>query len=91
MCRPLLHGAETGISPRYILSNTTESFVYVTQMTDKRMRVSLRVAITMTSFSNVKPQYDGFIVKINGRDWTVNIMMFGETALALLAGNEPEE
>ena len=64
---------------------------YVTRMTDKRMRVSLRVAITMTSFSNVKPQYEGFIVKINGRNWTVNIMMFGETALALLAGNEPEE
>ena len=64
---------------------------YVTRMTDKRMRVSLRVAITMTSFSNVKPQYEGFIVKMNDRDWTVNIMMFGETALALLAGNEPEE
>jgi hypothetical protein len=60
-------------------------------MTDKRMKVSLRMALTMTSLSNVKPVYEGFIVKINGRDWTVNIMMFGETALALLAGNEPEE
>jgi hypothetical protein len=39
----------------------------------------------------VKPLYDGFIVKINGRDWTINTMMLGETALALLAGNEPEE
>jgi hypothetical protein len=33
--------------------------------------------------------YDGFIVEINGRDWTINIMKFGETSLALLAGNEP--
>jgi hypothetical protein len=60
-------------------------------MKDKRMKVSLRMAFTMASFSNVKPLYEGFIVKANGRDWTVNIMMFGETALALLAGNEPEE
>jgi hypothetical protein len=60
-------------------------------MTDKRMKVSVRMAFTMTSFSNAKPLYDGFIVKINGRDWTVSIMMIGETALALLAGNEPEE
>jgi hypothetical protein len=55
------------------------------------MKVSVRMAFTMTSFSNAKPLYEGFIVKINGRDWTVNIMMIGETALALLAGNEPEE
>ena len=64
---------------------------YVNQMTDKRMKVSLRMAFTMTSFSNVKPLYEGFIIKINGRYWTVNIMMLGETALALLAGDEPEE
>ncbi len=55
------------------------------------MKVSLRMAFTMTSFSNVKALYEGFVVTINGREWTVNIMMFGETALALLAGNEPEE
>ena len=55
------------------------------------MKVSLRMAFTMTSFSNVKPLYEGFVVKINGRAWTVNIMMIGETALALLAGSEPEE
>jgi hypothetical protein len=60
-------------------------------MTDKRMKVSVRMAITMTSLSNVKPVYEGFVAKINGRDWTVNIMMRGETGLALLAGNEPEE
>jgi len=64
---------------------------YVNRMTDKRMKVSLRMAFTMTSFSNVKPLYEGFIIKINGRYWTVNIMMLGETALALLAGDEPEE
>jgi hypothetical protein len=60
-------------------------------MTDKRMKVSLRIAFAMSRFSNVKALYEGFVVKINGRDWTVNIMMFGETTLALLAGNEPEE
>jgi hypothetical protein len=60
-------------------------------MTDKRMKVSLRMVFTMASFSNVKRVYEGFVVKINGRDWTVNIMMLGETTLALLAGNEPEE
>lgn len=55
------------------------------------MKVSLRMAFTMTDLSNVQPLYEGFVVKINGRDWTVNIMMVGETTLALLAGNEPEE
>jgi hypothetical protein len=55
------------------------------------MKVSLRMVFTMSSSSNAKPLYEGFIVKINGRDWTVNIMMVGETTLALLAGNEPEE
>ena len=55
------------------------------------MKVSLRIAFAMSRFSNVKALHEGFIVKINGRDWTVNIMMFGETTLALLAGNEPEE
>ena len=64
---------------------------YVNRMTDKRMKVSLRMAFTMTSFSNVKPLYERFIIEINGRCWTVNIMMLGETALALLAGDEPEE
>ena len=58
---------------------------YVTRMTDKRMKVSLRIEFAMSRFSNVKVLYEGFIVKINGRDWTVNIMMFGETTLALLA------
>jgi hypothetical protein len=66
-------------------SNKRWLIVVVTQ------RGVAEVAITMSSFSNVKPQYEGFIVKMNDRDWTVNIMMFGETALALLAGNEPEE
>jgi hypothetical protein len=60
-------------------------------MTDKRMKVSLRIALAMSRLSNVKVLYESFIVKMNGRDWTVNIMMFGETTLALLAGNEPEE
>ena len=60
-------------------------------MTDKRMKVSLRIAFAMSRFPNVKVLYEVFFVKINGRDWTVNIMMFGETTLALLAGNEPEE
>ena len=54
------------------------------------MKVSLRMAFTMTRFSSVKPLYDGFIVKINDRDWTVNIMMLGETGLALIAGSEFE-
>jgi hypothetical protein len=45
----------------------------------------------MSRLSKVKALYEGFVVKINGRNWTVNIMMFGETTLALLAGNEPEE
>jgi hypothetical protein len=49
------------------------------------------MAFVMTSFSNVKPLYEGFAVEINGQDWTINIMMFGETSLALVAGNEPEE
>jgi hypothetical protein len=60
-------------------------------MTDKRVKVSLRMAFTMPSFSNLKPLYEGFVVKINGRDWTVNVMIIGETALALLAGHEPED
>jgi hypothetical protein len=53
------------------------------------MKVSLRMALTMTIL-DVNPRYEGFIVKINGRDWTVNIMMLGESGLALVAGNEPE-
>ena len=68
-----------------------EALFYVNRMTDKRMKVSLRIAFTMNRFSNVKALYEGFVVKINGRYWTVNILMFGETTLALLAGNEPEE
>ena len=55
------------------------------------MKVSVRMAFTMTTVSNAKPLYEGFIVKINGHDWTVNIMMIGETTLAVLAGNESEE
>ena len=81
MSRPLDAHAET--------SNAV--LFYVTRMTDKRMKVSLRIAFAMSRFSNVKALHEGFIVKINGRDWTVNIMTFGETTLALLAGNEPKE
>jgi hypothetical protein len=55
------------------------------------MKVSLSISFEISGFSNVNALYEGFVVKINGRDWTVNIMMFGETTLALLAGNEPEE
>ena len=60
-------------------------------MTDETMKVSLRVAISMTSVLNVEPIYHGFIIETNGREWTVNIMMLGETALALVAGHEPLE
>ena len=60
-------------------------------MAYKKMKVSLRMAFTMTRFSSVKPLYEGFIVKMNDRDWTVNIMMLGETGLALIAGNEFEK
>jgi hypothetical protein len=49
------------------------------------------MAFSMSSCSNVKPLYEGFVVTINDRDWTINTMMLGETVLALLAGNEPEE
>jgi hypothetical protein len=48
------------------------------------------MAFTMTRFSSVKPLYESFIVKINDRDWTVNIMMHGEIGLSLIAGNEFE-
>jgi hypothetical protein len=60
-------------------------------MTYKRMKVPLRMAFTMTRFSSVKPLYEGFIAKINDRDWTVDIMMLGETGLTLMAGNEFEK
>ena len=60
-------------------------------MTAKRVKVSPGIAFTMPSFSNIKPLYEGFVVKIKGRDWTVNVMIIGETALALLAGHEPED
>jgi len=72
-------------------ATSNAALFYVNRMTDKRVKVSLRIAFAMSRFSNVKALYEGFIVKINGRDWTVNIMMFGETTLALLAGNESEE
>jgi len=55
------------------------------------MKVSLRMAISMTSVLNVEPIYHGFIIEIIGREWTVNIMMLGETTLALVAGHEPLE
>ena len=55
------------------------------------MKVSLRVALSMTSVPNVEPIYCGFIIVTNGRVWTVNIMMLGEAALALVAGHEPLE
>src|SRR6267142_351133 len=45
----------------------------------------------MTSFSNVKPLYEGFVVTINGREWTVNIMILGKTGMAMIAGNEFEK
>ena len=79
--RPLDARAET----------SNAALFYVNRMTDKRMKVSLRIAFAMSRFSNVKALHEGFIVNINGREWAVNIMMFGETTLALLAGNEPEE
>ena len=55
------------------------------------MKVSLRMAISMTSVLNVEPIYHGFIIETNGREWIVNIMMLGETTLALVAGHEPLE
>ena len=79
--RPLDARAET----------SNEALFYVNRMTDKRMKVYLSISLEMIRFSNVNALYEGFVVKINGRDLTVNIMMFGETTLALLAGNEPEE
>ena len=57
----------------------------------KRMKVSIRTAFVMDRHSNDKALYESFLVTINGRDWAVNITIFGETTLALLAGNEPEE
>ena len=73
------------------VETSNAALFYGTRMTDKRMKVSLRIAFAMSRFPNVKVLYEGFILKMNGRDWTVNIMMFGETTLALLTGNEPEE
>jgi hypothetical protein len=55
-------------------------------MTDKRMKVSLRIAFAMSRFSNVKVLYECFIVKINGRDWTVDIMMFGGNHTGIAGG-----
>ena len=55
------------------------------------MKVSLRTAFVMTRHSNAKALYEDFLVKQNSIHWNVNIMMFGETTLALLAGNESEE
>ena len=78
--RPLDARAET----------SNAALFYVNRMTDKRMKVSLRIAFAMSRFSNVEVLYEGFIVKINDRDWTVNIMMHGEIGLALIAGNEFE-
>ena len=60
-------------------------------MTDETVKVSLRMAISMTSVLNVEPIYHGFIIETNGREWIVNIMMLGETTLALVAGHEPLE
>jgi hypothetical protein len=76
MSRPLDARAET----------SNAALFYVTRMTDKRMKVSMRIAFAMSRFSNVKVLYEGFIVKINGRDWTVNIMMFGETTTGIAGG-----
>ena len=55
------------------------------------MKVSLRTAFVMTRHSNAKALYEDFLVKTNSIHWNINIMMFGETTLALLAGNESEE
>jgi hypothetical protein len=41
----------------------------LTELTDKRMKVSLRMAFAMSRFSNVKALYEGFIAEIE--DWTV--------------------
>ena len=57
----------------------------------KRMKVSIRTAFVMDRHSNAKALYKSLFVTINGTDWTVNITILGETTLALLAGNEPEE
>jgi len=38
-------------------------------MIDKIMKVSLRMAFTMTGFSDVKPLYERFVVQINGHEW----------------------
>jgi len=59
---------------------------YVNGMPYKRMKVSLRTAFAMTRYSNAKALYEGLIIEIG-----LNIMMFGETTLALLAGSEAEE
>ena len=57
MSRPLDAHAET--------SNAI--LFYVTRMTDKRIKVSLRIAFAMSRFSNVNVLYEDFIVKINGK------------------------
>jgi hypothetical protein len=54
MSRPLDAGAET--------SNAV--LFYVTRMTDKRMKVSLRIAFAMSRLSNVKALYEGFIAEV---------------------------
>ena len=59
---------------------------YVNRMTDKRIKVSLRIAFEMTRLSEINALYNGFVVKINSRDWTVNIMMFGETTPGIAGG-----
>ena len=37
---------------------------YVNRMTDKRMKISLRIAFAMSRFSNVKALYEGFMAEI---------------------------
>jgi hypothetical protein len=47
--------------------------------------------IAMIRHSKAKALYEGILIIINSRHRNVNIMMFGETTLALLVGNKPEE
>ena len=43
---------------------SNEALFYVNRMTDKRMKVSPRMAFAMSRLSNVKALYEGFIAEI---------------------------
>jgi hypothetical protein len=79
------------VGPSLSLESARRILIGPSQVTDETIKVSLRMAFSMTNVLNVEPTYHGFIIETNGRDWTVNIMMLGETALALVAGHEPLE